>query len=51
MEIIFLVIAVVVGLFILKSVAGVLKFFIKLAIYAVIGIAIWRGLVYFGVLK
>ena len=51
MEIIFIVAAIFIGLFFLKSVAGMLKFAIKIAIYALIGLAVYRGLVHFGILR
>ncbi len=51
MELILIAAAVIIGLLVLKSVAGVLKFAIKIAIYALIGLAVYRGLVYLGVMQ
>lgn len=51
MELILIAAAVIIGLLVLKSVAGVLKFAIKIAIYALIGLAVYRGLVYLGVMS
>ncbi len=51
MEIIFIVAAIVIGLLVLKSVAGIFKFAIKIAIYALIGLAVYRGLVYLGIMQ
>lgn len=51
MEIIFIVAAIVIGLLFLKSVAGIVKFALKIAIYALIGLAVYRGLVYLGIMQ
>jgi len=51
MELILIAAAVIIGLLVLKSVAGVLKFAIKIAIYALIGLAVYRGLVYLGIMQ
>lgn len=51
MDVIVIAVLVVVGLLILKSVAGMFKFALKIAIYALIGLAVYRGLVYLGVMQ
>ena len=51
MEIIFIAAAILIGLFVLKSVAGMFKLALKIAIYALIGLAVYRGLVYLGIMQ
>ncbi|GAB1350220.1 hypothetical protein MASR1M107_24350 [Ignavibacteriales bacterium] len=49
MELILIIGAVLIGLFILKSLAGMVKLVVKIAIYALIGLAVYRALVHLGV--
>ena len=49
MELILIIGAVLIGLFILKSLAGMVKLVVKIAIYALIGLAVYRVLVHLGV--
>ncbi|MBW7873144.1 MAG: hypothetical protein LC102_05105 [Ignavibacteriales bacterium] len=47
----FIIGAIIIGLFFVKSAAGLVKFVIKIAIYALIGYAVYKGLIYIGLLK
>ena len=49
MDLILIIAAVFIGLFVLKSLAGKVKLVVKIAIYALIGLAVYRLLVHLGV--
>lgn len=49
MELILIIAAVLVGLIVLKSLAGMVKLVVKIAICALIGLAVYRLLVHLGV--